>query len=83
MCNILQAVGVTQLIRYVNITIELVNDNRPVIQVNGSAPANETFVTEFTEDGAPVRIFASPNISDQDVGNNFVTSVTIEVDDKG
>ena len=77
------AVGVTQLIYYVNITIELVNDNPPVIRVNGSIPADETFVTQFTEDGDPVYIFADPKISDGDVGNTFVTSVTVEVDDEG
>ena len=83
MCNIFQAAGVTHLKHYVNITIELVNDNQPVIQVNGSVPADETFVTQFTEDGGPVYIFADPKISDGDVGNNSVTSVTIEVDDEG
>ena len=78
-----QAVNITPLIYYVNITIVLVNDNPPIIQVNGSVPADETFVTQFTEDGNPVYIFADPKISDGDVGNNLVTSVTIEVDDEG
>ena len=59
--------------------IILVNDRPPVIQVNGSAPAEEVFVTEFFEDGYPVPIFYNPNITDNDAGPTFVTSVTIEV----
>lgn len=66
-----------------NISIVLVNDNPPLLQVNGSAPASEIFVTQFTEGGGPVPIFNDPMISDGDVGNNFITSVTIEVDDEG
>lgn len=68
---------------YVNISIELVNDNPPVVRVNGSAPVDEIFVTQFTEGGNPVLIFDNPLISDEDVGINTVTSVTIEVDDSG
>lgn len=51
--------------------------------MNGSVPADKTFITQFTEDGDPVYIFADPKISDEDAGNKFVTSVTIEVDDEG
>jgi len=59
--------------------INLVNDNPPVIQVNGSAPADEVFVTEFYEHGDPVPIFYDPVITDNDAGPTFVTSATIEV----
>jgi len=59
--------------------IVLVNDYPPVIQVNSSAPANEVFVTEFFEEGEPVSIFYNPNITDNDAGATFVTSVIIEV----
>ena len=59
--------------------IILVNDYPPVIQVNGSAPANEVFVVEFYEEGDPVAIFYNPNITDNDAGPNLITSVTIEV----
>ena len=68
---------------YVNISIELVNDNPLIIQVNGSAPADKIFCTNFTEGRGPVLIFDNPRISDGDVGNNFITSVTIAVDDEG
>ena len=68
----------------VNISIDLVNDYPPVLlQVNGSLPAGEIFITQFIEDGDPVLIFDNPVISDGDVGNTFITSVTIEVDDEG
>jgi len=56
-----------------------VNDNPPVIQVNGSAPADDVFVTEFYEEGDPVPIFYDPIITDNDAGPTFVTSVIIEV----
>lgn len=67
----------------VNISIELVNDNPPVLQVNGSLPAGEIFVTQFTEDNGSVLIFDNPVINDEDVGSTFITSVTIEIDDEG
>ena len=51
--------------------------------MNGSAPADEIFCTGFTEGGSPVLIFDNPRISDGDVGSNFITSVTIAVDDEG
>ena len=82
-----QAVGVPpnySLYMYnVNISIDLVNDYPPVLQVNGSLPAGDIFITQFIEDGDPVLIFDNPVISDGDVGSNFITSVTIEVDDEG
>ena len=80
-----QAVGVAlnYSLYNVNISIDLVNDYPPVLQVNGSAPADETFITEFIEDGGPVLIFDNPIITDEDVGSDSITSVTIEVDDKG
>jgi len=64
---------------YVNLSIELTNDYPPVIQVNGSTPAREDFVTQFIEDGDAVLIFDDPIINDRDVGSNFITSVTIEI----
>ena len=80
-----QAVGVplNYSLYNVNVSIDLVNDYPPVLQVNGSAPADETFITEFIEDSGPVLIFDNPIINDTDVGSDSITLVTIEVDDKG